>query len=211
MWFYCTETWANLLYNSSNRCFSWLNRWFFFISPAFNLDFYTDVLDLNYLLEHIKDDPFTQKYKKLNEALVGLVEDYGLVSFKTLDVQVSVGSCQNVDGKAGRINEYFSRLLVNLVPRVLVALVSGQVKSKKGQIWLAVEKCFHLVRLVFGIGPCESSPRKKLFAIVEFPAPKTIERCINVLSKCCNCHSVWYDFYTERLSRISKSGLTLYV
>jgi len=54
---------------------------------AFNLDFYTDVLDLNYLLEHIKDDPFSQKYKKLNEALVGLVEDYGLVSFRTLDVQ----------------------------------------------------------------------------------------------------------------------------
>ncbi|XP_068698966.1 GPN-loop GTPase 2-like isoform X2 [Montipora foliosa] len=54
---------------------------------AFNLDFYTDVLDLNYLLDHIKDDPFTQKYKKLNEALVGLVEDYGLVSFRTLDVQ----------------------------------------------------------------------------------------------------------------------------
>ena len=107
MWFCCTETWANLLYNSSNRCFSWLNQCFFFISPAFNLDFYTDVLDLNYLLEHIKDDPFTQKYKKLNEVLVGLVEDYGLVSFKTLDVQVSVGSCQNVDGKAGRINEYF--------------------------------------------------------------------------------------------------------
>lgn len=56
---------------------------------AFNLDFYTEVLDLNYLLDHIKDDPFSQKYKKLNEALVGLVEDYGLVSFRTLDVQVS--------------------------------------------------------------------------------------------------------------------------
>lgn len=55
---------------------------------AFNLDFYTDVLDLNILLDHIKDDPFTRKYKKLNEALVGLVEDYGLVSFKTLDIQV---------------------------------------------------------------------------------------------------------------------------
>lgn len=55
---------------------------------AFNLDFYTDVLDLNFLLDHIKDNPFTQKYKKLNEALVGLVEDYGLVSFKTLDIQV---------------------------------------------------------------------------------------------------------------------------
>lgn len=57
---------------------------------AFNLDFYTDVLDLNFLLDHIKDNPFTQKYKKLNEALVGLVEDYGLVSFKTLDIQVHV-------------------------------------------------------------------------------------------------------------------------
>ena len=57
---------------------------------AFNLDFYTDVLDLNFLLDHIKDDPFTQKYKKLNEALVGLVEDYGLVSFKTLDIQVII-------------------------------------------------------------------------------------------------------------------------
>jgi len=63
---------------------------FFTFFSAFNLDFYTDVLDLNYLLEHIKDDPFSQKYKKLNEAFVGLVEDYGLVSFRTLDVQVSV-------------------------------------------------------------------------------------------------------------------------
>ena len=61
---------------------------FYFFFVAFNLDFYTDVLDLNFLLEHIKDDPFSQKYKKLNEALVSLVEDYGLVSFKTLDVQV---------------------------------------------------------------------------------------------------------------------------
>ena len=61
---------------------------FLFFFVAFNLDFYTEVLDLNFLLEHIKDDPFSQKYKKLNEALVSLVEDYGLVSFKTLDVQV---------------------------------------------------------------------------------------------------------------------------
>jgi len=65
-----------------------LNLYLFFLLSAFNLDFYTDVLDLNFLLDHIKDNPFTQKYKKLNEALVGLVEDYGLVSFKTLDIQV---------------------------------------------------------------------------------------------------------------------------
>ncbi len=37
----------------------------------------------------LQDDPFFQKYKRLNEALVGVVEDYSLVSFVALDVQVS--------------------------------------------------------------------------------------------------------------------------
>jgi len=72
---------------------------------AFNLDFYTDVLDLNFLLDHIKDSPFTQKYKKLNEALVGLVEDYGLVSFKTLDIQ-SKESMIEVMKSVDRANGY---------------------------------------------------------------------------------------------------------
>ena len=64
------------------------------ISPhsplAFGLDFYTEVLDLNYLLDHLSDHPFFQKYKKLNEALVGLVQDYSLVSFVPLNIQVEV-------------------------------------------------------------------------------------------------------------------------
>ena len=58
------------------------------ISTAFSLDYYTEVLDLGYLLEHLSDNPFFQKYKKLNEALIGLVEDYSLVSFIPLNVQV---------------------------------------------------------------------------------------------------------------------------
>lgn len=53
---------------------------------AFNIDFYTEVLDLKYLLEKLDEDPFTAKYKKLNAALVSLVEDYSLVSFIPLDV-----------------------------------------------------------------------------------------------------------------------------
>lgn len=53
---------------------------------VFNLDFYIDVLDLNFFLDYIKDDLFIRKYKKLNEVLVGLVEDYGLVFFKILDI-----------------------------------------------------------------------------------------------------------------------------
>lgn len=55
---------------------------------AFNLDYYTEVLDLSYLLEHLSDDPFFKKYKKLNEALIGVVEDYSLVSFVPLNIQV---------------------------------------------------------------------------------------------------------------------------
>ncbi|CAH0546596.1 unnamed protein product [Brassicogethes aeneus] len=52
----------------------------------FGLDFYTDVLDLQFLLELLDDGPFTKKFKKLNAAMVGLVEDYGLVSFVPLNV-----------------------------------------------------------------------------------------------------------------------------
>ncbi|RUS80609.1 hypothetical protein EGW08_011619 [Elysia chlorotica] len=54
---------------------------------AFSPDFYTDVLDLQYLLGLLQDDPFLQKYKKLNESLVGIVEDYSLVSFCPLSVE----------------------------------------------------------------------------------------------------------------------------
>ncbi|XP_066278121.1 GPN-loop GTPase 2-like [Branchiostoma lanceolatum] len=53
----------------------------------FNLDFYTDVLDLQYLFGHLEGDPFFAKYKKLNEAIVGVVEDYSLVTFVPLNVQ----------------------------------------------------------------------------------------------------------------------------
>ncbi|XP_066991714.1 GPN-loop GTPase 2 isoform X2 [Anabrus simplex] len=52
----------------------------------FGLDFYTEVLDLNYLLESLSEDPFTRKHEKLNAALVSLIEDYSLVSFIPLNV-----------------------------------------------------------------------------------------------------------------------------
>jgi len=52
----------------------------------FNIEYYTDVLDLNYLVDGLKDDPFAKKYASLNEALVGVIQDYSLVSFNTLRV-----------------------------------------------------------------------------------------------------------------------------
>lgn len=53
----------------------------------FHLDYYTEVLNLSYLLEQLSDDPFLSKFKKLNEAFVGLIEDYSLVSFLPLNIQ----------------------------------------------------------------------------------------------------------------------------
>lgn len=54
---------------------------------AFNIDFYTEVLDLTYILDELKDDPDFQRYKKLNTALVDIVQDYSLVSFVPLVVE----------------------------------------------------------------------------------------------------------------------------
>lgn len=52
----------------------------------FSLDFYTEVLDLRYLLDKLDSSAWMKKYAKLNAAIVSMIEDYGLVSFQPLDV-----------------------------------------------------------------------------------------------------------------------------
>ncbi|XP_032058320.1 GPN-loop GTPase 2 [Aythya fuligula] len=54
---------------------------------AFNLDYYTEVLDLSYLVDHLASDPFFRNYRRLNTKLVEVIEDYSLVSFVPLNVQ----------------------------------------------------------------------------------------------------------------------------
>ncbi|OTA36996.1 hypothetical protein BTJ68_02359 [Hortaea werneckii EXF-2000] len=59
----------------------------------FNLDFYTEVQDLTYLLPELSREQSStaaggsNKWEKLNEALVDLVQDFGLVGFETLAVE----------------------------------------------------------------------------------------------------------------------------
>lgn len=53
----------------------------------FSLDYYTEVLDLSYLLDSLQEDKFTAKYQKLNAALVELIESYSLVSFVPLNIK----------------------------------------------------------------------------------------------------------------------------
>ena len=45
-------------------------------------------MDLHYLLDHLASDPFFKKFHQLNLKLAEVVEDYGLVSFVPLNVQV---------------------------------------------------------------------------------------------------------------------------
>ncbi|KAF4321834.1 hypothetical protein JM18_003851 [Phytophthora kernoviae] len=75
---------------------------------AFNLDFYTDVLDLRYLLDRL-DEPddaededqisleprhttistsrLAERFRRMNEALVDVIEDFSLVSFLPMQIQ----------------------------------------------------------------------------------------------------------------------------
>lgn len=57
----------------------------------FNLDFYTEVQDLSYLLPHFESEGNSvlrhPKFDALNNAVVELIEDFGLVGFETLAVE----------------------------------------------------------------------------------------------------------------------------
>ncbi|KAI9870551.1 MAG: hypothetical protein M1830_004110 [Pleopsidium flavum] len=56
----------------------------------FNLDYYTEVHDLTYLLPHLAaESPILRnpKFEGLNKAIIELVEDFGLVGFETLAVE----------------------------------------------------------------------------------------------------------------------------
>lgn len=57
---------------------------------AFNLDYYTEVQDLNYLLPHLAQESSllqNPEFEGLNKAIIELVEDFALVGFETLAVE----------------------------------------------------------------------------------------------------------------------------
>ena len=53
----------------------------------FSLDYYTDVMDLEYLVDTFPEDNFTKKYKLLNVALTGLISNYSIVNFVPITVK----------------------------------------------------------------------------------------------------------------------------
>jgi hypothetical protein len=57
---------------------------------AFNLEYYTEVQDLDRLEPLLDKDPRTKKFSELNRLICEIVEDFSLVSFETLCVEVSL-------------------------------------------------------------------------------------------------------------------------
>ena len=62
----------------------------------FDLRYYTEVQDMSYLLDSLDRQPRMAKFKTLNKAMVELVEDYGMVGFETLAVEVSPALLPNL-------------------------------------------------------------------------------------------------------------------
>ncbi|KAJ2472383.1 hypothetical protein GGI02_001611 [Coemansia sp. RSA 2322] len=50
----------------------------------FSLEYYTSVMDLDYLLFHLNEREPSRRFSELNKVVCGLVEDYSLVGFSTL-------------------------------------------------------------------------------------------------------------------------------
>lgn len=71
----------------------------------FGLEFYTEVLDLQFLLQELDQTSFSKKFHKLNKGLVDVIENYGLVSFLPLSI-ASEESIRNVRAAADKANGY---------------------------------------------------------------------------------------------------------
>ncbi|KAM4046483.1 GPN-loop GTPase 2 isoform 2-T2 [Anomaloglossus baeobatrachus] len=54
---------------------------------AFNIDYYTEVMDLSYLVKHLTSDPFFRRHQSLHEKLAEVIQDYGLVSFMPFSIK----------------------------------------------------------------------------------------------------------------------------
>lgn len=71
----------------------------------FNLDFYTEVQDLSHLLQYLEKDPISKQFSNLNKAICGLIEDFSLVSFLTLNIE-DKESVYNVVKAVDKANGY---------------------------------------------------------------------------------------------------------
>jgi len=105
---------------------------------SFNLDYFCEVLDLSFILDRINEDPINRKFKKLNEALCGIVEDYSLVSFFPLNIN-DKESAMNILRQADKASGYvFGDLEERNLQRLMSSALGADFEYSK--IGLAREK-----------------------------------------------------------------------
>lgn len=100
----------------------------------FSLDYYTDVLDLKYLLEVLDDTPSLKRYKKLNAAICSMVEDYALVSFHLLDSRSTESMLRlrnHIDKANGYIYKAGEEQSVNALMACAVGAETESVRQSK--------------------------------------------------------------------------------
>ena len=74
----------DLLKKSDLRVFfKWINCY-----SAFDLSYFLDVCDLEYLVELLDQDSFASQYKALNAAMCDIIQNFALVSFVPLAIEV---------------------------------------------------------------------------------------------------------------------------
>src|SRR5690606_38898108 len=89
---------------------------------AMGLEYYTDVLDVDYLIEAMENDPtIPKRFQKLSASLAELVSDHSLVKFKTLNIQ----DAKNVASLIRQIDRTNGYLYGSVESEKMVDLVSN--------------------------------------------------------------------------------------
>eukprot|EP01024_Parvocaulis_polyphysoides_P061225 TRINITY_DN6765_c0_g1_i1.p1 TRINITY_DN6765_c0_g1~~TRINITY_DN6765_c0_g1_i1.p1 ORF type:complete len:318 (-),score=31.57 TRINITY_DN6765_c0_g1_i1:260-1159(-) len=96
------------------------------------LEFYTEVQDLSYLVQCIREDPLLSRYKKLTEGLCSLVEDYSLVRFMPLEIE-NKESVASVLTAADQANGYVYSGLKDKMPYKQVQGLYGDAAAEETQ------------------------------------------------------------------------------
>ena len=132
------------------------------ISADFNLDFYTEVQDLSYLENLLSQQ--SPRYAALNMEICSLIEDFGLVGFETLAVEVRVRILYTLDFQW--IPKSWSK----------TSFVSALARDVKGAME-AVHKSLHAV-LAKTRSICGSGSTQR-FRLHEFPIPASTWATVN--------------------------------
>eukprot|EP00775_Hariotina_reticulata_P006624 gene6624-6852_t len=107
---------------------------------AFNLDFYTEVHDLGYLVAAMGPGPFSARFRALSSQLCELVEDYGLVAFTPLAIQEHT----SVERLIGLVDKANGAVYANLdkppVPVPAELLAAAAHRAADDDIWTSMQE-----------------------------------------------------------------------